>query len=249
MSNPLCKFGFKKRKSDFRLDRSDISIWFRKHGKRGFDVFAKTDDHDFKVTYNNVVDKEKMMDDISAIIKDKLGIDITASEPTPETAPEPTPEVITIEPDVALRDVSFEQPEVIHMESPTDEEYEPLLMAMDELNYMPIGIEENYESPDIEAELIAKTQEREFQPLNAYPDFPFGDKDSRFMKNGDAEEDVEVSLLDDVRTKEGKYIVEKEQSRELYQTPKWTAGRIHPLVIIVGAALIAYVLFFRNRIY
>jgi len=120
--------------------------------------------------------------------------------------------------------------------------------------------EEEFKAPsaveDVNNRLTAASEARKFQPLNSYPEFPFGD--GEIIKNSknwdyDASEDVEVDLLNIVRSKDGKHLVKKtettvygvEEPKDLFKKrPKLPIPKNIPApVIVVAAAVVALFLF------
>lgn len=229
-----------------------------------------------KAEYSGVKNVEALIKDFQGLVMEKMNIDFMApAEEFPESKPVFSPEPADeFDPDpVFAEPVHTETERVVTMKAPeADDGYEPVIVDADVRDeYDPImatpddyydpydpvymGFEAASASDKVNTRLVADVQQREFQPMNSYPNFPFGDTadirdtnlgwDARTGTAGPAEA-VEVELLDEVKEREGmKHLIEKEETfgaKRSFQMPK-----IGPIAIAIGAGLLAYILFFRNK--
>ena len=261
------------------FDWGDIQIYKM---SSGYTVITNDNATDDKLTtgYENVTDDEAFMAAVFADVYKEFGHVIEVPKPMhpEETLVEPEPEVMLIPDDVDdEQKIVFAAPEsedndgfeiVNVIDEIEEEEHKPVALSDSEDDgYEPQLIE--FHAPDVDAvdrvnmNLAIDVENREFQPLNAYPNFPFGDKNSKFMDDnanlsGPAEK-VNVELLNDVRDKDGKYVVEKEWSAEpepepeppvtrpKLKFPKMPKGWGTTIAVVV-IGLIAFVMFRKSKI-
>ena len=262
----------------------------RVNARAGNGKFIKIDYEN--VTVTNIDD---VIDDAFAVIKEKYPKAFDDKEHIADTNTDTKPEPSTDdkfetakESDVVCdaetsddfeRVVTFRAPQPDDVEYPIsfcavddelpDADYKPLVMPYEETSeYSPLTL--GYGSGDasdiVNTKLVTKVEERVFQPMNSYPNFPLrGDNNPSvepFFETGDADAPraVEVDLLSEARRKEGEiYPIEREEEfgtddkikKKLPSTMKFIKS-IPPSIPItfgaLGLGFVAYKLFFENRI-